>query len=113
MQQSLISRKTTRLLVSVTALVCFVGWSVVSYIGVVFATDAMTPSSAGKAQRSKKMPPLPGRWRETGDMTTARANHTATLLPNGKVLVIGGGASVDSRRTAELFDLTANGGKGA
>jgi hypothetical protein len=32
----------------------------------------------------------PGRWRATGDLVTARYFHTATLLPNGLVLVAGG-----------------------
>jgi hypothetical protein len=34
--------------------------------------------------------PPTGRWSRTGDLNTARGNHTATLLPNGQVLVIGG-----------------------
>jgi WD40 repeat protein len=41
-----------------------------------------------------------GVFTATGAMTVARSNHTATLLPNGKVLMAGG--SADTR--AELYD---------
>src|SRR5438094_7488056 len=42
-------------------------------------------------------------WVPTGSLFTARSRHTATLLPNGKVLVAGGnnGAAISS---AELYD---------
>jgi WD40 repeat protein len=47
--------------------------------------------------------PATGTWRVIGRMTTTRWYHTATLLPNGKVLVAGGAAD----KTAELFDPAA------
>jgi hypothetical protein len=37
--------------------------------------------------------PASGTWRATGSLATARIGHTATLLPNGKVLVVGGAVS--------------------
>ena len=39
-------------------------------------------------------------WSFTGNLETARAGHTAILLPNGKVLVFGGAAGT----SAELYD---------
>ena len=44
---------------------------------------------------------LPGVWTATGDMTTTHAEHTATLLPSGKVLVTG---NVASSPTTDLYD---------
>jgi hypothetical protein len=49
--------------------------------------------------------PRDGTWTATGDMTTARSGHTATLLPNGKVLVAGGHDSKGTEQaSAELYD---------
>ena len=43
-------------------------------------------------------------WNETGSMATARDQHTATLLPNGQVLVAGGFDGTDYLASSELYD---------
>jgi len=54
--------------------------------------------------------PLTNEWTETaGPMSVARRSHTATLLPNGKVLIVGGGNGVSTTtsqpiQSVELFD---------
>lgn len=49
--------------------------------------------------------PSTGTWSSTGSMNTARFEATATLLPNGKVLVVGGrDAQFNASSSAELYD---------
>ena len=43
-------------------------------------------------------------WVITGSMTATRIYHTATLLPDGKVLVAGGQSGSSPLSTAELYD---------
>jgi galactose oxidase-like protein len=47
--------------------------------------------------------PVTGNWEFTAEMTGARYGHTATLLPNGLALVIGG-LNVFALTGAEVFD---------
>src|SRR4029077_10701492 len=49
--------------------------------------------------------PEGGSWSVTGSLNTARYQHTATLLPNGMVLVAAGFNNVSNYLTsAELYD---------
>jgi hypothetical protein len=60
--------------------------------------------------------PLAGKFQPTGSMTVGRLDHTATLLPDGRVLIAGGSGWVEDGRldsagpiiteTAELYDPT-------
>lgn len=45
--------------------------------------------------------PETGRWTRTGSLTTGRISHTATLLADGRVLVLGGGDG-----STEIYDPT-------
>lgn len=47
--------------------------------------------------------PAPGTWTVTGSLNAVHFEHTATLLPNGKVLVAGGNLDGDGRST-EIYD---------
>ena len=52
--------------------------------------------------------PASGTLSATGSLVNARISHTATLLPNGKVLVTGGYVgSFNSINSAELYDPTS------
>ena len=50
--------------------------------------------------------PATGTWSNTGSLNTARVYHTATLLPNGKVLVAAGSGAFfpNGLNSAELYD---------
>ena len=62
--------------------------------GLVLAFALVSSAAAGDnaaAERSPSMPGrVPGRWKVTGGLATARGGHTATLLPNGQVLAAAG-----------------------
>src|SRR5262249_20500694 len=48
--------------------------------------------------------PAGGTFRATGRMTTSRRMHTATLLPDNRVLIVGGYGDQGALANAELFD---------
>ena len=51
--------------------------------------------------------PATGTFRETGNMITPRGDHSATLLADGRVLIVGGAGEFDAR--GEPQDAIANG----
>ena len=48
--------------------------------------------------------PKTGRFSHTGSMNAARVNHTATLLPDGRVLIVGGDGPSGPLASVELYD---------
>ena len=55
-----------------------------------------------------EMPPASGRFERDAPMSEARSGHTATLLADGRVLVLGGrGASGAALGSAEIYDPAA------
>jgi N-acetylneuraminic acid mutarotase len=54
--------------------------------------------------RAELYDPATRQWRQTGAMSCGRFGHTATLLPDGKVLVAGGIQTPDHVCTAEIYD---------
>ena len=65
-------------------------------IGFALCSVGLLPALAGWSQSvtgtiaTKAPAQTPGTWETTGSLATARYVHTATLLPNGQVLVAGG-----------------------
>ncbi len=62
-----------------------------------------TGSTENSLNSTELYDPATGIWSSTANLNTARVAHTATLLPNGKVLVAGGGGPAPN--STELFDL--------
>ena len=49
--------------------------------------------------------PTSMRWLPAASMANARKSHTATLLPDGRLLVVGG-FGADYLASSELFDIS-------
>ncbi len=72
--------------------------------GRVLVVGGWNLSGGGQPTRSAELyNPNTEKWTNTGLLNTARYNHTAVLLPNGKVLVVGGN-DPNPFANAELFD---------
>jgi hypothetical protein len=73
--------------------------------GKVLVSGGYNSGLAGGPQQSAELyDPVYGTWTYTGHLTDARQYHTATLLPNGKVLVAGGTGTAGILQSAELYD---------
>src|SRR5215831_18754016 len=79
-------------------------WACRNRLAVIAIVGALAPSlilpalSAAAAAATTKLGP-PNTWVGTGQMSVARASQTATTLPNGTVLIAGGGSA-----KAELYN---------
>jgi Galactose oxidase, central domain len=72
---------------------------------VVFASVRTAETSSSVLSTAEIFDPATDTFRPTGSMSTFRDHHTATLLPDGRVLVVGGGGEgYASTTSAELYD---------
>jgi hypothetical protein len=64
---------------------------------------------AGALASAELYDPNTGTFRRTGSMMTPRGGHTATSLPDGRVLMAGGELATEVLNSAELFDPKTGG----
>jgi len=70
---------------------------------------ACSDPNAGAVASAELYQPSKRRWIATGDMGTARIFHAATLLTDGRVLVVNDGLLGDRPPSAELYDPAVGG----
>ena len=76
-----------------------------SYIGFILNSLPTFCDKTPSTVYSELYDPISGSWTFTGNLAITHFNHTATLLPNGKVLVVGGYDAIGfASATAELYD---------
>jgi uncharacterized repeat protein (TIGR01451 family) len=75
------------------------------FSGKVLVTGGVNgPSHLSRIGSTELYDPATGTWTLTGSLQIPRYQHTATLLPSGKVLVVGGTADHSLLASAELYD---------
>jgi WD40 repeat protein len=78
--------------------------------GAFYLSRPTQPATGGPtavpSEGSSSVKPDLSSWSSTGKLLTARSGHTATLLPDGKVLVAGGHLGNQVLATAEIYDPT-------
>lgn len=73
--------------------------------GRVLIVGGIDPSaSAGTLASAELYDPAAGTFAFTGSMATPRFGHTATRLPDGKVLIVGGDRNAATQSSAEIYD---------
>jgi len=73
--------------------------------GRILIVGGFEPDPGARALASAEIyDPVAGTFSFTGSMTVARYGHTATRLPDGKVLIVGGDPNAATRSTAEIYD---------
>ena len=72
---------------------------------VLIAGGSVAAGSGSKPTASAELyNPKTGKFSHTGSMNAARVNHTATLLPDGRVLIVGGDGPSGPVASAELYE---------
>jgi len=71
---------------------------------VVAGGNVLGPDGSAPSDEAELSDPPTGTWRRTGSLFTAHAQHTATQLPSGRVLVVGGENGIGTLANTELFD---------
>ncbi len=81
--------------------------------GTVLVVGGSTRTSyqgGGTTREAERFDPRTGRWSPAGQLATGRDGHTATLLADGRVLVVGGRPDILAYGApAELYDPATNG----
>jgi hypothetical protein len=73
------------------------------------STETETHTYLRATASGERFSPTGGSFLDTPPMQSARANHTSTLLPDGRVLVVGGvGADEIALSSVEIYDPATN-----